>query len=286
MATSILQLPANFCLEELNISSNNKERVESSQSAVGISSGQTFRNLFHDHKHIKFVNNGQDLAITLENVADFSCNLYMVLEWLVDEEIDKEDEEDWSFIIADEILQKLMELRKKKSWSPVHPGFLDTLMFEWGDNHKLMKCTDLISEENTVRVISVDESTLLDFVTTSAVYKFYMEHHKPCEKDSECGFLIEVTGLSQGEFEIKLVLDKDKYPNNLHLHDDICADRMHFVLERCGNDISTVIDYQTSWNNESISWSIRPEYEKIENEDIVMWNGDKVSEYIMNQSDC
>ena len=73
----------------------------------------------------------------------------------------------------------------------------------------------------------------------SYLYKFYMKIPGlfPCNiRDSKCGFIVEVTCFSRDnphQFDIKLVLDKDKYPTDLHCHSLSAAD-MHFSLEEMG----------------------------------------------------
>ena len=94
-----------------------------------------------------------------------------------------------------------------------------------------------------------------NFLTTSTVYKFKMRlpGQPPCHNEQECGLLIEVTGISRDnpeQFSIQIIVDKDKYPGNLH-HHDVTADKLHLVMEEQINN---------TWYNQCISWYGRPVY--------------------------
>ena len=117
--------------------------------------------------------------------------------------------------------------------------------------------SDLISDIYSVRVVGSEEmSTLISFFNTSAIFRFQMKlpGQALCDKESKCGFLIEVTGgspLKPDDFGLKLVLEKEKYPADLHCH-GMSVDRLHLVVE---------YNFENLWYNKHIYWGMRPMYQ-------------------------
>ena len=148
----------------------------------------------------------------------------------------------------------------------VHPLFLDNLYGLDNKSKRALKdCSELTSSTNSVCIESEEVTTYWNLITTSATYRFHMEHQPECQEKSKCGFLIKVSGISHNileQFDIKLVLDKDEYPEDLHFH-DLCVGRMHLVLGK--------LNYKKRYSNLNISWRGRPEYEE---DGVVSWRGE------------
>ena len=195
----------------------------------------------------------------LDNVATVSCNLYMLLEFM-----------HWHGIKvanSDTVVDKLCQIKKDRKWGKVHPQFLDNLFLISPDSvHVLKDNTDITSGTDSVCTVSENVTikrnffskkvtNTFKFVTTSSIQKFEMKlpRQSTCDKDSVCGFLIEVTGTSsENQFDIKLILDDAKYADTDMHHHAVSADRMHVVLEEQHVDME--------WYSRCISWLGRPEF--------------------------
>ena len=205
-----------------------------------------FPNMFHDLGDVSWSGLDTTLYIeTLDNVASLTSNIYLLLEWLgyyVE------------ITVTDRILAKLVELRRNKGWTHVNPSFVDTLQFSDESKHMLKNCPDLTSDGDSFCLVSEEEMTDWNFVTQSAVYKLQIKQQELPEKNNNSGFLIETTAISREDpevFDVKIVLDKDKYPKDLHFPEDFCTNTFHFVLETYEDDC---------WNNYGITWRNRPEF--------------------------
>ena len=118
---------------------------------------------------------------------------------------------------------------KEEELEPVHPDFINKQLstYHYFGNicHEslcmLKECPDITSGTRTVCVVSQEsEPTWESIIITSATYTFHLEPEQPCNRASKCGFLIEITGTSKEDpkrFDVKLVLDNEKYPDNLHI---------------------------------------------------------------------
>ena len=124
----------------------------------------------------------------------------------------------------------------------------------------------VVSEDDTVVIVGT-ETTLNQLVTTKKLYRLYFQHPAapPCEKHTECGFMLKVTPCSKeeaGKFNIQLVTEDNKYPADIHCHSEVIqAANMHLVLERY---------YRGRWYNMAIAWRGKPEYNEIGD---VVWDG-------------
>ena len=125
----------------------------------------------------------------------------------------------------------------------------------------------VISDDNTAVIVGT-ETTELQLVTTSELYKFYFQHPAApqCEKHTECGFMLKVTPCSKeevGSFNIELVTEESEYPADIHCHSEvISAAHMHLVME---------VYYNDRWFNRCISWRGKPDYS--EERGGVVWGG-------------
>ena len=230
---------------------------------------QDFPNLFHSLREVANIEYGEyensqdaELDIVLE-ATDVSCSLYMLLEYM----------ENQNDVISDSVIKRLPRLRKEKGWGPVHPQFicnLDSSLMPNESKRLLGLIPGITSDASCVRVVSEVMTTPWKFVTQSALYKFHMDLSTqfPCDKESQCGFIIEVNCLTRKnpqQFDIKLVLDADKYPAHLHCHYNLSAADMHFVLENRDNN--------SEWESQTASWNNRPSYDDTHVQDGIEWGG-------------
>ena len=213
---------------------------------------KTIPNLFHSS-----VRTGTIEEI-IERAGAVSCNIYMVIESIIE------------YRATPNIIRIIQTLIREKGWSPAHYNFLDTYGYNF-DVDLLRNCAAITAEVNSPNCVRVAaEGVTNDFrcTTTSAIYRFYMQlpGAPTCDMKSKCGFLIEVTGVSREapgaeQFDIKLILDNNKYPADMHCH-GISADRIHLVLERHSKR-------DNRWFNMAISWRGKPQYLNGE----VSWGG-------------
>ena len=220
----------------------------------------TLPNLFHDSVQWDW-----DLQVQVDELiaesGAVSCNLYMVIETL----------DCYGIIFNPNIIHILQTLIREKGWSPVHYRFLGPESYTNVSEDLMMNCPTIFAGANSpniVRVVAEPVMGIFRFITTSAIYRFDMKlpGAASCDMKSKCGFLIEVTGCSREapeQFDIKLILNKDKYPTDLHCH-EISADRMHLVLEEQSNFNNNL------WRNKYISWKGKPGYKQY---NIVLWGG-------------
>ena len=172
-------------------------------------------------------------------------------------------------------LRELEGFKRQRGWEKINAQFIDDSLWRFSNNSKyaLKQCGDLVSDisGNNIRVISKERQTGWHFFTTTALYMLYMEPQQQLDKETKCGFLIEVTGLSREnpeEFDIQLVLDRDRYPEDMYLPDDFSVERMHVALE-------TSSSYNYCWMGNFLSWSGKPAYR---DDGKIMWGGKSFEE--------
>ena len=219
------------------------------QLAVAVAD-QPIPNLFNKLEEIVTLGH-VSVESQLEKVAAImSSNLYMVLEYIVCSTV----------TVTDSVSRKLLELKRERKWDPIPCQFLDSFNSDFlssGTRDLLRSVPNLTTDVNSVRVVSQETTDVINFFTSSAIYRFNIKlpGQAPCDKQSKCGFLIGVTGISRDNsemFDIKLILDQQKYPEDLHCH-DISADRIHLVVEY----FST---YTKKWYSIPIYWEKGPVY--------------------------
>ena len=159
---------------------------------------KSFPNLFqHTYKQVM----NDTVEASLEIAAALSCNLYMLLEYV-----------DYNGLhVTDAILvDTLCKIRKERTWGTIHPQFIDSLNRLSPEFKQLLKeNTDITSSTDSVCTFAEPEeiTNKFEFVTRSALYEFHMKlpGQSACDIESECGFVVEVNGLSrENEFDIKL----------------------------------------------------------------------------------
>ena len=155
--------------------------------------------------------------------------------------------------VRDNILQNITQIFANKSLCKLPSTFVQGFVY----TDRLAKLPrSVISDDNTAVLIGT-ETTLVQLVTSSELYKFYFQHPAApqCEKHTECGFMLKVTPCSKeevGSFNIELVTEESEYSADIHCHSEvISAAHMCLVVE---------LYYNGRWYNTCISWLGKPEY--------------------------
>ena len=166
--------------------------------------------------------------------------------------------------VRDKVLQNITQIFANKSLCKLPSTFVQGFF----TTDRLAKLPQsVISDDNAVVIVGT-ETTLVQLVNTSELYKFYFQHPAApqCEKHTECGFMLKVTPCSKeevGSFNIELVTEESEYPADIHCHSEvISAAHMHLVIE---------VYYSGRWCNTFISWRGKPEYS--EERSGVVWDG-------------
>ena len=173
--------------------------------------------------------------------------------------------------LREKILQNITQIFANKSLCKLPSTFVHGFFA----TDRLAKLPQsVISDDNTAVLVGT-ETTRVQLVTTSELYKFYFQHPAAprCEKHTECGFMLKVTPCSKeevGSFNIELVIEESEYPADIHCHSEvISAAHMYLVVEGyCSNGI---------WYNTCISWRGKPEYS--EDRGGVVWGGALCNNY-------
>ena len=217
-------------------------------------------NLFHDCEVFNGLSDEEILQklYSMQNISIFMvvelCNIYEFQS------------------VRDKVLQNITQIFASKSLCRVPRRFIQSF-YRPGVLSKLPQ--SVISEDDTAVIVWTD-TTLPRLLTTSELYKFYFQHPAapPCEKHTECGFMLQVTPCSKeesGKFNIQLVTEESEYPADIHCHSEvISAAHMYFVIE---------LNYGGRWctNSYCNSWRGRPEYSVVGGG--VRWGGVSCNNY-------
>ena len=168
----------------------------------------------------------------------------------------------WYPSLRIQILQIITQICATKSLCRVPSTFVQSIPSRATRDIFTSLPQTVVSDNDTVVIEGIETPTLNELVTSAKFYKFYFKHPLAprCEKDSECGFMLQITPGSleeAGTFNIELVTEE--YPADIHCH-EISAAHMHLVVERYFNN---------RWCNLCISWRGKPEY----SERGVKWGG-------------
>ena len=172
----------------------------------------------------------------------------------------------------DKILQNIIQIFANKSLCKLQSTFVEGFLTTY-KLAKLPQIQSVLSDDDTAVIVGT-ETTLVQLVTTSELYKFYFQHPAApqCEKHTECGFMLKVTPCSKeevGSFNIELVTEDSEYPADIHCHSEvISAAHMHLAVELYING---------RWTNMCISWRGKPEYS--EERSGVVWGGWSCNNY-------
>ena len=167
--------------------------------------------------------------------------------------------------VRDKVLQNITQICANNSLCKLPSAFVQGFY----NTDRLVKLPQSVISDDNAAVIVGTETTIVQLVTTSELYKFYFQHPAApqCEKHTECGFMLKVTPCSKeevGSFNIELVTEESEYPADIHCHSEvISAAHMHLVVEWYFiND---------TWCNTFISWRGKPDYN--EERGGVVWDG-------------
>ena len=217
-------------------------------------------NLFHDRNVFKELSD-EEIIWKLSSMPNISY--FMIVEFCYRNLFSS---------VRDKILQNITQIFANKSLCKLPSTFVQGFY----NTDKLAKLPQsVISDDNTAVIIGT-ETTLVQLVTTSELYKFYFQHPAApqCEKHTECGFMLKVTPCSKEEvssFNIELVTEESEYPADIHCHSEvISAAHMHLVREWYYS--------KGRWCNWCISWAGKPEYS--EERGGVVWGGVLRNNYI------
>ena len=205
---------------------------------------QNIPNLFHDLKMFEGFS-AEEIIERLSSMYKFS--VFMALELFFIMKCSGSD--------RNKVLQYMA--LDNKSLCRVPNTFLNSLYY--GQNYPIRIPLTVISDDDTAVIVST-ETTFKQLATTSELYKFHFQHPSapPCEKHTECGFLLKVTPCLKeevGNFSIQLVTEESEYPAGIHCHSEmISAAHMHLVVEEEDCNIPG------GWFSMYISWKGKPEY--------------------------
>ena len=135
--------------------------------------------------------------------------------------------------LCEKILQNITQIFANNSLCTLPSAFVQG----FDSTDRLAKLPQSVIPDDNAVVIVGTETTLVQLVTTSELYKFYFPHPAApqCEKHTECGFMLKVTPCSKeevGSFNIELVTEESEYPADIHCHSEvISAAHMHLVVE-------------------------------------------------------
>ena len=210
-------------------------------------------NLFHDWNVFKELSEEEKIwkLCSMPNISYFMIVEICFMAVISDE-------------LREKILQNITQIFANKSLCTLPSTFVQGFYY----TDKLAKLPQSVILDDNTAVIIGTETTIVQLVTTSELYKFYFQHPAApqCEKHTECGFMLKVTPCSKeevGSFNIELVTEESEYPADIHCHSEvISAAHMHLVVEWY---------YRGRWCNMRISWRGKPEYS--EERGGVVWGG-------------
>ena len=215
-------------------------------------------NLFHDGNALKELPN-EEIIWKLSSMPNISY--FMIVEFCYYKLFSGE---------RDKILQNITQIFANKPLCTLPITFVQGFF----TTDQLTKIPQSVISDDNAAVIVGTETTLVQLVTTSELYKLYFQHPAAprCEKHTECGFMLKVTPCSKeevGSFNIELVTEESEYPADIHCHSEvISAAHMHLVVEGY---------YRGRWCNLCISWGGKPEYS--EERGGVVWGGWSCNNY-------
>ena len=251
MAVDDLKMLINFNLCVIKATKSNR-KTDNKQFVLE----QSFPFLFRDYRYFKKLSDEKIIG-KLSTMANFSIFVVTELCCLLPSRVQYK------------IVQNMTLICGSESLCRVPSAFVNCLGPLRVRRFLTKKLQSLISEDDTVVIVST-ETTLNQLVTTNKLYRFYFQHPAapPCEKDTECGFMLKVTPCLKekaGKFNIQLVTEENKYPADIHCHSEVIqAAHMHLVREMY------IVD---RWYNMYISWRRKPKYtEKVGG---VVWDGVK-----------
>ena len=190
-------------------------------------------------------------------------NLYMFIEGMLTTYFHKN-------IPSRDMVHEIQDTRRKRSWSRVSPEFL-SLDFCSSLDEPILKSilthsSDLTSDKEGVRRVGklVGHSNkisrnntcrVIDLFQTPMSFAFYLKHptNTRCDFLGKCGFLLifqpEMKSGQPWKFKVDLCLDKEKYPNGLHIHPELIkSEKIHLTLSCYNGEKSVHCHSAITWN--------------------------------------
>ena len=184
--------------------------------------------------------------------------------------------------VVDQTIQRMIEIRQEMRWSKICPEYLhmeictDDYCLENFNEKTRIILNKFISNLRESEITSGIQSVMLrgpetnyvffeEFLTVGRKYKFYFKHPaiESCCEPGNCGFMLEVNPVLPGNpesFNIELCTLPEEYKTDIHFHDTVKAEKMHFALlsRSIEDDKSCIINTsylgRPTWNNDKIVW--------------------------------
>ena len=184
--------------------------------------------------------------------------------------------------VVDQTVQQMIKIRLEKRWSQICPEYLhmkistdDYCLEAFSEKNRII-LNKFISNLRESEITSGIHSVMLrgpetnyvyfeEFLTVGRKYKFYFKHPaiESCCESGNCGFMLEVNPVLPGNpdsFNIELCTLPEEYKTDIHFHDTVKAEKMHFaLLSRSIEDgesciINTSYLGRPAWDNDKIVW--------------------------------
>ena len=151
---------------------------------------------------------------------------------------------------SDQLFQKIenifLKLKQWHTWTPIPHDYLQKIVDigEEGSGRTLkmtqmlLKNTELVTTDSKKydRLSSTVDFRVEDFFEQGRdIYFVYDNKRSNCYRRGKCGVVARVTPAptySEQSFDIKLVINSDLYPNNIHLHEElVIGQTCHFTFD-------------------------------------------------------
>ena len=126
-------------------------------------------------------------------------------------------------------MTKFSDIMKSRGWDHLPCEYIDTEYKNipaYGDfTAKILKNGHMITENKSSyhRIVSTSEYTPAELFGKDHDINFKFKQDRfDCKREGHCGFMLRVTAVSgeqDDSFNIQLVTNPDRYPNDLHFHE-------------------------------------------------------------------
>ena len=196
----------------------------------------------------------------LVSVSCFIFSSFFQLYKVSSQDLSKKHINDLVEKVIDQAVRELTRTRVSRGWSRINPDYLlkksERVDHCLGDKsyetsvgnilnkfiNKLQE-SDVTSGSDRVELGAPRTKSLTfeKFLTEERKYKSYFKHPGvgACNEPGNCGFLLKVTpALSDNpnNFNIQLCTEPRQYATDIHFHDDVSADKMHFAIKYYSED--------------------------------------------------
>jgi hypothetical protein len=148
-----------------------------------------------------------------------------------------------------DMIHEMENIRRLKGWSKISPEFL-----KWWDPSSFLFAQDIVEDSNDLiskdegvrrvgkivgpngKVSEVSTCEIKELFDTRLSFSFHFKHRDTikCELLGKCGFVLECCPEKKAgqpyKFKVNLLLDQEKYPEQLHVHPELVkAEKIHLV---------------------------------------------------------